>query len=146
MFDSILMVCAGNICRSSAAEYIMRDILKKNERNISVSSAGLIGLEGKSADPYVIRLLSEQGIDAIEHKGRKLTSSMVSHNSILLVMESEHLNDLCALYPHARGKTFLLGHWNNDQEIPDPYGQSQEAFEYVYNLISDGCHAWFQHL
>ncbi len=36
----------------------------------------------------------------------------------------------------------LLGHWLEQKEIPDPYGKSEEAFDYVFNLIAESCRLW----
>jgi protein-tyrosine phosphatase len=44
MFDSVLVVCAGNICRSPTGEYLLKE--KLAGKKISVSSAGLTALEG----------------------------------------------------------------------------------------------------
>ena len=144
MFDSILVVCAGNICRSPTAEYILKD--KLQGKSIRVSSAGLTALEGKSADATAVELAQQQKIDMSAHKGRQLNSSLVAENSVILVMEQRHLSDLCNRYPQARGKTFLLGKWLDDKEIPDPYRQSREAFEHVYELIESACGAWQKYL
>ncbi|MCO7198248.1 low molecular weight protein-tyrosine-phosphatase [Pseudoalteromonas sp. OANN1] len=144
MFDSVLMVCAGNICRSPTAEYQLKN--KLSGKNVAVSSAGLTALEGKAADMLAQELAKEQGIDMSEHRGRQLTGTLVAQNSLILVMEQRHLTDLCSRYPHARGKTFLLGKWIGDKEIPDPYRQSREAFEHVYELIDSACGAWQQYL
>ena len=61
-------------------------------------------------------------------------------------MEERHLTDLLGKYPQARGKTFLLGKWIDETEIPDPYRQSQEAFEHVYQLVDKACTAWTKYL
>ncbi|MCG7538917.1 low molecular weight protein-tyrosine-phosphatase [Pseudoalteromonas sp. OF7H-1] len=144
MFDSVLMVCAGNICRSPTAEYLLKN--KLSGKNVAVSSAGLTALEGKAADALAQELAKEQGIDMSEHQGRQLIGTLVAQNSLILVMEQRHLTDLCSRYPQARGKTFLLGKWIGDKEIPDPYRQSREAFEHVYELIDSACGAWQQYL
>ncbi|KJY90462.1 low molecular weight phosphotyrosine protein phosphatase [Pseudoalteromonas piscicida] len=144
MFDSVLMVCAGNICRSPTAEYLLKN--KLSGKNVAVSSAGLTALEGKAADALAQELAKEQGIDMSEHQGRQLTGALVAQNSLILVMEQRHLTDLCSRYPQARGKTFLLGKWIGDKEIPDPYRQSREAFEHVYELTDSACSAWQQYL
>ncbi|KZN29544.1 phosphotyrosine protein phosphatase [Pseudoalteromonas luteoviolacea S2607] len=144
MFDSILVVCAGNICRSPTAEYVLKHKLK--ETKINVSSAGLTALEGKPADPMAREIASSHGIEMNEHQGRQLTSQLIASNSVILVMEERHLTDLCNRYPQARGKTFLLGKWLGDKEIPDPYRQSKEAFEHVYELIDSACGAWQKYL
>ena len=144
MFDSILVVCAGNICRSPTAEYILKD--KLQNKAIRVSSAGLTALEGKSADATAVELAQQKNIDMSAHKGRQLSSSLVAQNSVILVMEQRHLSDLCNRYPQARGKTFLLGKWLDEKEVPDPYRQSREAFEHVYELIESACGAWQKYL
>jgi len=144
MFDSVLVVCAGNICRSPTAEYVLKS--KLQGKNVAVSSAGLTALEGKPADAQAQQIASAHNIDMSEHQGRQITSNLVANNSVILVMELRHVNDLCARYPQARGKTFLLGKWIGDKEIPDPYRQSQEAFEHVYALIDSACSAWQKYL
>ncbi|MDP2636970.1 MULTISPECIES: low molecular weight protein-tyrosine-phosphatase [unclassified Pseudoalteromonas] len=144
MFDSILVVCAGNICRSPTAEYVLKS--KLEGKNITVSSAGLTALEGKSADATAKQIAAPHGINMDVHQGRQLNSSLVAQNSVILVMEQRHLTDLCTRYPEARGKTFLLGKWLGDKEIPDPYRQSLEAFEHVYDLIDSACSAWQKYL
>ena len=144
MFDSVLVVCAGNICRSPTAEYVLKS--KLEGKNVVVSSAGLTALEGKPADAQAKQIANAHNIDMSEHQGRQITSNLVANNSVILVMEQCHVNDLCARYPQARGKTFLLGKWIGDKEIPDPYRQSQEAFEHVYALIDSACSAWQKYL
>jgi len=144
MFDSILVVCAGNICRSPTAEYVLK--AKLADKQIKVSSAGLTALVGKPADPMAQKIAASHGVAMEEHKGQQLSSQLVGSNSVILVMEQRHLNDLHSRYPEARGKTFLLGKWINNAEIPDPYRQSQEAFEHVYALIDSACSAWQKYL
>ncbi|TMP31458.1 phosphotyrosine protein phosphatase [Pseudoalteromonas rubra] len=144
MFDSVLMVCAGNICRSPTAEYVLKS--KLEGRAIRVSSAGLTALVDKPADQLAQELAAQNGIDMSAHQGQQVSTSLVAQNSVILVMEQRHLEDLCSRYPQARGKTFLLGKWLGDREIPDPYRQSREAFEHVYDLIDSACGAWQKYL
>ncbi len=106
----------------------------------------MTALEGKPADAQAQQIATAHSIDMSEHRGRQITSNLVANNSVILVMEQRHVNDLCARYPQARGKTFLLGKWIGDKEIPDPYRQSQEAFEHVYALIDSACSAWQKYL
>jgi protein-tyrosine phosphatase len=152
MFNSILVVCAGNICRSPTGEYLLKDKLKNNlkasvaDSHIKVSSAGLTALVGKSAEETATSIALTHNIDMSGHKGRQLSSSLIAENDLILVMEERHLTDLLGQYPQARGKTFLLGKWIDDTEIPDPYRQSHEAFDHVYQLIDKACTAWTKYL
>lgn len=144
MFDSVLMVCAGNICRSPTAEYVLKS--KLTDKNITVSSAGLTALVAKPADAMAQKIALSHGVVMDTHQGQQLSSQLIATNSVILVMEQRHLNDVHSRYPEARGKTFLLGKWINNAEIPDPYRQSQEAFEHVYALIDSACSAWQKYL
>jgi protein-tyrosine phosphatase len=144
MFDSVLMVCAGNICRSPTAEYVLKS--KLSDKNIAITSAGLTALVGKSADAMAQKIALSHGVVMDAHQGQQLSSQLIATNSVILVMEQRHLNDVHSRYPEARGKTFLLGKWIDNAEIPDPYRQSQEAFEHVYALIDSACSAWQKYL
>jgi protein-tyrosine phosphatase len=144
MFSSILVVCAGNICRSPTGEYLLKN--KLADSDIKVSSAGLTALVGKGAETTATSIALSNNIDMSEHKGRQLSSALIAENDLILVMEERHLSDLLGQYPHARGKTFLLGKWIDDAEITDPYRQSHEAFEHVYQLIDSACNAWKKYL
>ena len=144
MFNSILVVCAGNICRSPTGEYLLKH--KLADSKITVSSAGLTALVGKGADGTASSIALTNSIDMSGHQGRQLSSTLIAENDLILVMEERHLSDLLGQYPQARGKTFLLGKWINNTEIPDPYRQSQEAFEHVYNLVDKACNAWTKYL
>lgn len=152
MFNSILVVCAGNICRSPTGEYLLKDKLKSRSTDnsadslIQVSSAGLTALVGKGAEATATSIALTNNIDMSDHKGRQLSSALIAENDLILVMEERHLSDLLGQYPQARGKTFLLGKWIDDTEIPDPYRQSHEAFEHVYQLIEKSCSAWTKYL
>ena len=152
MFNSILVVCAGNICRSPTAEYLLKDKLKDQptdnlqSKQVKISSAGLTALVSKGAEATATSIALTKNIDMSDHKGRQLSSALIAENDLILVMEERHLTDLLGQYPQARGKTFLLGKWIDNTEIPDPYRQSHEAFDHVYQLIDRACTAWTKYL
>ena len=61
-------------------------------------------------------------------------------------MERTHLEHIGRVSPEVRGKTMLLGHWMGQKDIPDPYRQGKEAFEFVYQLIEQSCQQWAEKL
>ena len=131
MFNSILVLCTGNICRSPIAERILRDFFPEKE----IDSAGLGALVGKPADASAINVAEKNGISLQGHKGRQFTAEMGRRYQLILVMERMHLEQVSNIAPELRGKTMLLGHWNGNKDIPDPYKKSDEAFDSVYKLI-----------
>jgi len=142
MFNKILVVCVGNICRSPIGELL----LQKHLPHLEVNSAGISALTGKPADPNSITVALEENIDLSQHIAQQLTAELIAEHDLILVMEKGHINAVTKLSPAARGKTMLFGQWNNQQEIPDPYRQSKEAFEFVYVMMSESALKWAEKL
>ena len=144
MFKNILFVCVGNICRSPSAEYMLRDAVA--ERGIQVASAGLGALVDHGVDATAQALLLEHGLDASAHRARQISGSILAQADLVLTMERKHVRRITEIAPEASGKTFLLGKWQQDREIADPYRQHRAAFEHVYGLMAEGVASWARHL
>ncbi|CAI0816258.1 Low molecular weight protein-tyrosine-phosphatase wzb [compost metagenome] len=142
MFDSILVVCVGNICRSPTAERLLIKYLPEKK----IASAGISALAGHEADSSACAIAEKNHLSLDGHVGRQLTKEMCREYSLILVMEKGHIDAVCQLVPEVRGKTMLLGHWLGQKEIPDPYRKSTEAFEFVYRLIDEAAQKWAQAL
>ena len=144
MFKNVLFVCVGNICRSPSAEYMLRELVAG--KGIQVSSAGLGALVDHGVDPTAQALLMEHGLDGSAHRGRQISGGILGQADLVLTMERKHVRRITEIAPEASGKTFLLGKWQQDREIPDPYRQHRAAFEHVYALMSEGVNSWSRHL
>ncbi|QCR35724.1 protein tyrosine phosphatase [Nissabacter sp. SGAir0207] len=138
MFNSILVVCVGNICRSPTGERLLR----KYTDNTIIQSAGLSALVGKPADEQASQVAEEHGLRLEGHSARQLTAAMCREFDLILVMERRHIDAVTNLAPEVRGKTMLFGHWDQQRDIPDPYRKSREAFESVYRLLDDAAQKW----
>ena len=145
MFNNILVICIGNICRSPTAEYLLKDRLA-DKPGVTVASAGLGALVDKPADPTALALMQEHGIDASSHRARQVTEDMLAAADLVLAMEPKHLDRLYQMAPQIRGRAFLLGKWLDDQPIPDPYRQQRPAFEHAWKLIEQATDAWLKYL
>lgn len=140
MFDSILVVCVGNICRSPIGERLL-----KNRLNAKfVESAGISAVVGKPADKIAQSIAEGNQLSLDNHIARQLTKEMCRQNSLILVMEKRHVEDVCQLVPEARGKIMLFSHWNGQRDIPDPFKKSREAFELVYKMLDESAQEWAQ--
>ncbi|HAT3515481.1 TPA: protein tyrosine phosphatase [Serratia marcescens] len=142
MFDSILVVCVGNICRSPTGERLLQRLAHGKK----IASAGIGALVGKPADSVAIEVANQHNLSLDGHIATQLTKEMCREYSLILVMEKGHIDAVCRLAPEVRGKTMLFAHWLGQREIPDPYGKSHEAFEFVYRLLADGAEKWAQAL
>lgn len=142
MFNKILVVCVGNICRSPSGEYL----LKHHLPNKHIASAGVGALVGKPADKMAAMVAQEHGISLDGHVAQQLTSELCKEYDLILVMEKGHIEAVTGIAPEARGKTMLFGQWIGQKDIPDPYRQSREAFDFAYQLIDESAQAWAKKL
>ena len=71
---------------------------------------------------------------------------MLRDADLVLAMEREHVASLMRMAPEASGKVMLLDRWGQGSDIPDPYRQSREAFEHVYQLIDRAVQSWLPYL
>ncbi|MDK9357006.1 MULTISPECIES: low molecular weight protein-tyrosine-phosphatase Wzb [Lelliottia] len=142
MFNKILVVCVGNICRSPTAERLLRAY----QPDLIVDSAGLGALVGKGADERATSVAKEHNLSLAGHFARQVSGRMCREYDLILAMEKRHINALCEIAPEMRGKVMLFGHWDSEREIPDPYRKSREAFEAVYTLLDQSAQQWAQAL
>ena len=142
MFDKILVVCVGNICRSPSGEYLLKSLLP----NKIIDSAGVGALVGKPADNLASQVALEHGVNLDGHQAQQLTAELCHQYDLILVMEQGHIEAVTNIASEARGKTMLLSYWVDKTDIPDPYRQSKEAFEYAYKMIEQGAMAWAKKL
>ena len=138
MFERILVVCDGNICRSPTVAAMLHE-LKPGK---TVSSAGLVGLVGNEMEPTARAVAEENGLECGPHTARKLDSELCRDSDLILVMESRQKERLSRAFPEASGKPFLLSHWNGGHDIPDPYKRGRDAFERIYPMMQEATKAW----
>jgi protein-tyrosine phosphatase len=148
----VLFVCLGNICRSPAAEGVMRHLIREEGASemLDVDSAGTADWHtGKLADPRMRAAASARGLDLV-HRARQVRAADLEDFDLVLVMDRENLRNVLALDPAGAflGKVrlfcdFCTGH--TEQEVPDPYYGGPEGFEHVLDLLQDGCRGVLQH-
>ncbi|RPH29055.1 low molecular weight protein-tyrosine-phosphatase Wzb [Buttiauxella warmboldiae] len=138
MFNKILVVCVGNICRSPTAERL----LKSYQPTLTVTSAGLGALVGKGADEAAVRVAQQHNLSLEGHCAKQVSGRMCREYDLILAMEKRHISALCEMAPEMRGKVMLFGHWDAQREIPDPYRKSRDAFEAVYGLLDQSARKW----
>ncbi|ASK26862.1 low molecular weight protein-tyrosine-phosphatase [Neisseria chenwenguii] len=142
MFQNILVVCLGNICRSPTAERILQKKLPRHR----ISSAGLKALVGKDADFQAIKTALKHGVVVAGHTARQLTPDMCDAADLILVMEPEQIDMVADIKPSARSKTILFAQWLPRKTVPDPYKQSNEVFEAVYRQLEEAADTWVRKL
>lgn len=115
----ILFVCTGNVCRSPAAERLLRHDLDgamggiAGLSGVEVSSAGTGALVGEPISPPMANLIAAAGGDVGGFSARQLFASIVRAADLVITMTSEHRRETVTLVPAAVQRTFVLGEMAN---------------------------------
>lgn len=142
----IMTVCLGNICRSPAAEAVLKDRLEKaGLDDVTVSSAGTADYHVGEGPHELSRAEGEDRGYVFESVGAQFTREDLETADLILVMDESNLQDVRSLARTAqdRRKVVLLGAFAPDasedgaQAVPDPYGQPRQAYVQMYDQIED---------
>jgi protein-tyrosine phosphatase len=121
----VLVVCAGNICRSPTAEAVMRLLGADHPTvNLEVRSRGTQNWNvGKRAHPAMTRIAAERGYDLSGHTAAQVTTDDLAWADDVLVMDNENYQQLVGNYPNLARHVRLL----DERGIPDPWLVDQDA-------------------
>ena len=146
METKILFVCLGNICRSPAADGIMRHIVRERGlgAEIAVDSAGTYaGHTGELPDARMRRAASRRGYD-LTHRARQIREEDFGKFDLIVVMDDRNYEHVHRLAP-SRADAARIFHPGWDH-VPDPYYEGAEGFELVLDMLEDGCEGILAHL
>ncbi|WP_444677361.1 low molecular weight protein-tyrosine-phosphatase [Halomonas sp. E19] len=134
MFQHILVVCTGNICRSPVAAAMLRQRLPGRD----ISSAGLGALVGSDVEPRARALAEADGIEVGAHKARQLDTDLLSQADLILVMSDGQRREIGKQWPEMLGKTLRLGQWlegGEGETSPTPIARARR-FSSMYTVFS----------
>jgi len=142
MITRVLMVCLGNICRSPLAESILQH--KVNPEKVLVDSAGTGGYHvGNKPDSRSISVALKYGLDISHQRCRKFEVQDFDDFDFIYVMDKSNYTNVIAKSRNekdkAKVKLLLSDVDSNTQEVPDPYYQGDDGFEFVFQLIDNAC-------
>lgn len=149
----ILFVCLGNICRSAAAEAVMKSLLEQKgaaERYI-VDSAGILDYhEGEYADPRMIHAAKQRGYD-VTSISRPVQTDDFDIFDIIVGMDDDNVESLLykAQSDAHKAKVHQMTEFAitmNDRYVPDPYYGGAAGFAHVMDLLEDTCEGLYQYL
>jgi len=150
MAKKILLVCLGNICRSPAAEGVLRAKARERGLELVIDSAGTGAWHvGDPPDARMLKTAGGRGYDLSYIRARKVSMSDFYEFDYLLAMDLSNHTDLLELAPPNREcdiRLFLDFADGETRETPDPYYGGDAGFENVLDLIEQGAEGFLDHL
>ncbi len=137
----IMFVCHGNICRSPMAEFIMKDLLKKEGiADVFVASAATSTEEiGNSVHYGTREILDHLNIDYSKKKAVQLKKSDYDYYDYLIGMDSRNINNMLRIVggdpDHKINR--LMDFTDEKCDIADPW--YTDNFDLTYRQVLKGC-------
>ncbi len=144
----VLFVCLGNICRSPMAEYIFKDMVKRQGiEQIYINSAATSSEEIGNNIHYGTRnKLKEMNIEYGNHLARQITKQDYEKFDYIIGMEEKNIKDIKKIVgKDPKNKIHrLLDFSKNPRDIADPWYTGN--FDKTYDDIVEGLSAFLEHL
>ncbi|MBR4670674.1 MAG: low molecular weight phosphotyrosine protein phosphatase [Butyrivibrio sp.] len=156
----ILFVCHGNICRSTMAEFVMKDIVNKagEADEFHIESAATHTDEiwngmGSPVYPPARAKLREHGIGTddnelgVSEKRARLTVKRDYENfDYIIGMDSANIRDMNRIYGgDPENKIYkMLDFTDRDGDVADPWYTGN--FDATWRDVSEGCHGLFSQI
>ena len=145
----VLFVCLGNICRSPMAEYVFKDMVKKNglEKQFHIASAATSYEEIGNDMHYGTKdKLDEVGIPYTKHKARRIEKRDYEKYDYIIGMEESNIRNILRIIGNDKDNKIykLLDFSKDSRDIADPWYTGN--FTVTYNDIVEGCTGFLDYL
>lgn len=147
----ILFICLGNICRSPAAEGVLRSMVEERglEDEIYIDSAGIGSWHvGEQPDRRMRKHAARRGYDLSALRARQFRPADFERFHWIVVMDDENYHDVMrqapADFPQKKyAKVVRISdffqRFQGYDSVPDPYYGGDEGFEVALDRIEDAC-------
>ncbi|MCH5328462.1 MAG: low molecular weight phosphotyrosine protein phosphatase [Coprobacter sp.] len=149
----ILFVCLGNICRSPAAEGIMRQLVADagQEQAVCLDSAGTYGGHAGELPDARMRAHAARRGYRLTHRSRPVTTDDFWAFDCIVGMDDMNVANLRRLAPDVETERKVVRMTDfslrlSVDHVPDPYYSGSDGFEQVLDILEDACAGLLQHL
>ncbi|GAB1219949.1 hypothetical protein ENUP19_0047G0008 [Entamoeba nuttalli] len=141
----LLFVCLGNICRSPAAEAVMKKVIQNHhltEKYICDSAGTCSYHEGQQADSRMRKVGKSRGYQ-VDSISRPVVSSDFKNFDYIFAMDNNNYYELLDRCPEQyKQKIFKMVDFCTTiktTEVPDPYYGGENGFHRVIDILEDAC-------
>lgn len=147
----VLFICHGNICRSTMAEFVFRDLAEKTGTAalFEIASAGVSDEEhGAGVHPGTRRMLEKHGITrgVAEKRARQIAYADYGAYDLLICMDYSNYKRCLSAFggDPDRKLSLLMAECGENRDVADPWYTGD--FEATWSDISAGCRALWERL
>ena len=143
----VLFECLGNICRSPAADGIMRAIVEEHNDGgrWEIDSAGIEGYHVGDLPDSRMRIHARRRGLELTHVCRKVRVADFNNFDLIIPMDAGNESNLRSMAPTIEYEAKIIPMAKfvdmslRYDYIPDPYYEGAEGFELVLDLLQNGC-------
>ncbi|MDO4505330.1 MAG: low molecular weight protein-tyrosine-phosphatase [Spirochaetales bacterium] len=145
----ILFICHGNICRSTMAEFVMKDLVRKagRENEFFIDSKATSTEEIGNPPHYgTVSKMRQVGIPMNPHRASQMKKSDYDEFDLILGMDGWNIRNILKITGgDSEGKVhMLLDYTSHPRDIADPW--YTHNFDETYNDVLEGCEALLESL
>lgn len=145
----ILFICHGNICRSTMAQFVMQDLVRKigQGENFLIDSKATSTEELGNGPHYgTVRKMQEMNIPMVPHRAEQMQRKDYQNYDYIIGMDQwNYRNIMRIIGKDAENKVSLLLDWTeHPRDIADPWYTGN--FDQTYEDVLEGCEALLQEL
>ena len=140
----ILFICHGNICRSTMAQFVMEDLVRRagREDEFVIDSAATSSEElGNPPHHGTVAKLRAEGVPVGRHRARRVRRDEYDSWDHIVYMDAENAWGLSRILgSDPDGKVSRLLDWTGrGRDVADPWYTGD--FDATYRDVLDGCRA-----
>lgn len=149
----VMFVCHGNICRSPMAEFIFKDMVKKEGLSdkfcicsCATSREEIYNGVGNPVYPPAKAELAKHGLSCDGKRAVQLKNSDYEKYNYFIAMDSNNIRNIMRLFGNdpENKVSKLMDYTDRGGDVADPW--YSRHFDIAYFDIYDGCQGLLEHL